>query len=237
MLARVRSNGNIAIATATSGVAASIMPGGRTAHSRFKIPLSIQDGGVCNFTQQSGTATLLRRASLILWDEATMTKRQAIEALDKSMRDIMDKPGLPFGGKTIVFGGDFRQVLPVVRKGTRAQIINSTLRRSYLWGYMHQLRLVQNMRAQSDPWFSDYLLRIGNGVEETIDQDYVRLPSDICVPYTGEESNINDLIDVVFPMLEENMTNSNYITSRAILSTRNENVDGINMKLIERFPG
>jgi len=237
MLARVRSNGNIAIATATSGVAASIMPGGRTAHSRFKIPLSIQDGGVCNFTKQSGTATLLRRASLILWDEATMTKRQAIEALDKSMRDIMDKPGLPFGGKTIVFGGDFRQVLPVVRKGTRAQIINSTLRRSYLWDYMHQLRLVQNMRAQSDPWFSDYLLRIGNGVEETIDQDYVRLPSDICVPYTGEESNINDLIDVVFPMLEENMTNSNYITSRAILSTRNENVDGINMKLIERFPG
>ena len=51
LLARVRSEGKIAIATATSGVAASIMPGGRTAHSRFKIPLSIQDGGVCNFTK------------------------------------------------------------------------------------------------------------------------------------------------------------------------------------------
>ncbi|XP_020147860.1 uncharacterized protein [Aegilops tauschii subsp. strangulata] len=70
LLAKVRSKGNIAIATATSGVAASIMPGGRTAHSRFKIPLSCNDGASCTFTKQSGTAKLLRMASLILWDEA-----------------------------------------------------------------------------------------------------------------------------------------------------------------------
>jgi ATP-dependent DNA helicase PIF1 len=44
-----------------------------------------------------------------------MTKRQVIEALDNNMCDIMGQLGLPFGGKTIVFGGDFRQVLPVVR--------------------------------------------------------------------------------------------------------------------------
>jgi ATP-dependent DNA helicase PIF1 len=35
-----------------------------------------------------------------------MTKRQAIEALDNSMCDIMGRPRLPFGGKTVVFGGD-----------------------------------------------------------------------------------------------------------------------------------
>jgi hypothetical protein len=43
-----------------------------------------------------------------------MMKRQGVEALDYNLRDIMDRPNLPFGGKTIVFGGDFRQVLPVV---------------------------------------------------------------------------------------------------------------------------
>ena len=75
MLAKVRSQGKIGIATATSGVAASIMPGGRTAHSRFKIPLSCDDGASCSFTKQSGTAKLLRMASLIIWDEASMTKR------------------------------------------------------------------------------------------------------------------------------------------------------------------
>lgn len=120
------------MATATSGVAPSIMPGGRTAHSRFKIPLSIEDGASCSFTKQSGTAKLLRMASLILWDEASMTKRQAVEALDNSMRDIMGRRHQPFGGKSIVFGGDFRQVLPVVRKGSQGQIIDATLRSLYL---------------------------------------------------------------------------------------------------------
>ena len=59
--------------------------------------------------------------------------------LDNSMHDIMDRPDLPFGGKTVVFGGDFRQVLPVVRKGSRAQIVDASLRRSYLWDYIHHL--------------------------------------------------------------------------------------------------
>ena len=52
-----------------------------------------------------------------------MTKRQAVEALDNSLCDIMDRPQLPFGGKTVVFGGDFRQLLPVVRRGSRAQLL------------------------------------------------------------------------------------------------------------------
>ncbi|WVZ64734.1 hypothetical protein U9M48_014211 [Paspalum notatum var. saurae] len=117
LLATVRGLGNIAVATATSGVAASIMPGGRTAHSRFKIPLTIYDGLSCSFTKQSGTAKLLKEASLIIWDEATMTRRQAVEALDNSMRDIMNAPDRPFGGKTVVFGGDFRQVPQLSERG------------------------------------------------------------------------------------------------------------------------
>ena len=40
---------------------------------------------------------------------------------------------MPFGGKVVVFGGDFRQVLPVVLRVTRAQITDATLQRSYLW--------------------------------------------------------------------------------------------------------
>ena len=83
-------------------------------HSRFKIPLTIDDGGYCSFTKQSGMAKLLQAASLIMWDEASMTKRQVVGALDNSMRDIMGQPDIPFGGKTIVFGGDFRQILPIV---------------------------------------------------------------------------------------------------------------------------
>ncbi|PWZ58852.1 ATP-dependent DNA helicase PIF4 [Zea mays] len=225
LLAVLRSQDKIAVATATSGVAASIMPGGRTAHSRFKIPLTIDDGAICTFTKQSGTSKLLQKASLIIWDEASMAKRQSIEALDNSMRDIMGRPDLPFGGKTIVFGGDFRQVLPVVRKGSRAQIVAASLRSSYLWESMCHLKLVRNMRAKSDPWFAEYLLRVGGGTEEVNNDGDVRLPDEVCVPYTGDDRDLDRLIDDIYPSLNENMSNTSYITSRAILTTRNDWVD------------
>ncbi|PWZ06841.1 ATP-dependent DNA helicase PIF1 [Zea mays] len=237
LLATLRNQGKIAVATATSGIAASIMPGGRTAHSRFKIPLTIDDGAVCSFTKQSGTAELLRKASLIIWDEASMTKRQAVEALNNSMRDIMGRPALPFGGKTIVFGGDFRQVLPVVRKGSRAQVVASSLRMSYLWESMSHLKLVSNMRAKNDPWFAEFLLRVGGGTEETNSDGDICLPDDVCVPYSGSDNDLDNLIDFAFPNLNENMSDSTYITSRAILSTRNDWVDMINVKMIDRFQG
>jgi hypothetical protein len=63
---------------------------------------------------------------------------------------------LLFGGKVMVFGGDFRQVLPVVTRGTRAQVTDATLQRSCLWNKIRKIRLTRNMRAQSDPWFSEY---------------------------------------------------------------------------------
>jgi hypothetical protein len=75
LIAKVRSMDLIAVATATSGIAASIMPGGCTAHSRFKIRIKLSGNTMCSFTKQSGTAELLRRASLIIWDEVAMTKR------------------------------------------------------------------------------------------------------------------------------------------------------------------
>uniref|UniRef100_A0A453PUU1 ATP-dependent DNA helicase n=1 Tax=Aegilops tauschii subsp. strangulata TaxID=200361 RepID=A0A453PUU1_AEGTS len=237
LLATVRGQGKIAVATATSGVAASIMPGGRTAHSRFKIPLKIDNGAICRFTKQSGTGKLLQAASLIIWDEASMTKRQTVEALDKSMRDITDRPDLPFGGKTIVFGGDFRQVLPVVRKGTRAQIVDASLRRSELWNCMRQLKLVRNMRAQNDSWFAEYLLRIGNGTEETNDDGEILLPTSICVPNKTDDNGLDRLINSIYQTGNASLKDPKYIISRAILSTRNDCVDKINLKMIDRFQG
>jgi hypothetical protein len=107
LLAKVRSMNLVAIATTTSGIDASIMPGGRTTHSRFKIPIKMDESRMCGFSKQSGTTELLKRASLIIWDEVAMTKRQCVEILDRSLRDIMECTE-PFGGKVMLFGGDFR---------------------------------------------------------------------------------------------------------------------------------
>jgi ATP-dependent DNA helicase PIF1 len=65
---------------------------------------------------------VLRESKLILWDEAPMAPKYALDALDLLLRDIM-QCDRPFGGKVVVLGGDFRQVLPVVRHASRAQLI------------------------------------------------------------------------------------------------------------------
>jgi ATP-dependent DNA helicase PIF1 len=136
-----------------------------------------------------------------------------------------------------VFGGDFRQVLHVVRRGTRAQIVNAWLKKSYLWKDIKQIKLHRNMRAQSDPWFSDFLLRIGNGTEESIGEDYVRLPEDIIIGYTDSEASVSKLVNDIFPALDHYGRLPSYISARVIISTKNEYVDEINTLLINRFPG
>jgi ATP-dependent DNA helicase PIF1 len=214
------------------------MLGGRMTHSHFKIPLTLEEGGYCSFTNQSGTAKLLQQVTLIIWNETSMTKTQNVEAPDNSLRDIMGWSDLLFGGKTVVLGGDFRQVLPVVRKGSRAQIVGASLRRSYLWESMRHLKLVRNMRAQSDSWFADYLLRIGGGTEEVNGDGDVGISDEICIPYSGDaKKDLHRLIGIIFSDLNANMADKDYIITRAILSTCNDWVDMINMKMIDMFQG
>ncbi|KAJ9557871.1 hypothetical protein OSB04_012485 [Centaurea solstitialis] len=186
--------------------------------------------------RHSGTAQLIRDARLIIWDEASMAKRQAPEALDRTIQDLIGNR-LPFGGKIIVMGGDFRQVLPVVRRGTQAQVVDSTLRMSPLWSAIKKIPLTINMRASTDPWFSEFLLRVGNGNEEMVANNFIRIPDDMAIPYNDERNSMDALIDAVFPSLQINEAASDYIVSRAILSTKNRNVDDINDELINRFCG
>jgi ATP-dependent DNA helicase PIF1 len=164
-----------------------------------------------------------------------MTKRHAVEAFDNSLHDILNKEDLPFSGKTIVFGGDFRQTLPVVKKGSRAQIVDASLHRSYLWDLMQHLRLEHNMRTQKDLEFANFLLHIGGGIEEVNNEGEVLLPEDLCIPYTCDGKDLDALIGWVYPKLDENKADSNYITSRAIITTKNDCVDRINIRMINKF--
>ena len=69
---------------------------------------------------------MIRETKLMIWDEASMSKKIAIEALNDLLKDLMDSTEI-FGGKVVVFGGDFRQILLVVRKGTRSEMISVCL--------------------------------------------------------------------------------------------------------------
>lgn len=109
--------GKIVLSTATSGIAASNLPAGRRAHLRFKIPLENNSSVTCNVPKQSSLATLLKQATLIIWNEASMAKKENIKALDLRLRDVCVNHEF-FGGKIVFFCGDFRQVLPVLPRRT-----------------------------------------------------------------------------------------------------------------------
>jgi hypothetical protein len=180
ILAKIRSQKKVALAVASSGIAAQLLPGARTAHSRLKIPIKIDAQSTCNIKVQTDYAKFLQNAEIIIWDECPMMHRHAFEALDRTLRDIMGAldpklKDVPFGNKIIVFGGDFRQILPVVRKGTRSEIVNAAFNRSKLWKTVQVLKLTENMRVQRLTGidqvkaleFAEYLLRIGEGREQT----------------------------------------------------------------------
>jgi hypothetical protein len=86
---KLRGDGLIVLVVASGGIAALLIAGGRTAHSMFKIPIeNLTEESLCNFPKNSKRADLLRRASLIIWDEVGMQHRHAVEAFERTMRDI-----------------------------------------------------------------------------------------------------------------------------------------------------
>ena len=147
ILAKVRSQGQIALAMASSGIAALLLQGGRTVHSRLKVPIALNELSVCNISKQSALAKLIQSAKLLVWDEAPMIHRHAAECIDRSLRDLCSCD-LPFGGKVIAFGGDFRQILPVIRHGTRSEVVSTCLNRSPLWSCVKVMKLTINMCLQ-----------------------------------------------------------------------------------------
>lgn len=150
MCAALRSKGEIVLAVASSGIAALLIPGGRTAHSRFCIPFQIDECSTCTIEPDSPLATLIAKAKLIIWDEAPMMHKYCFEVVDRTFRDVLKKIDhrnkyIPFGGKVVVFGGDFRQILPVIPKATRPEVGHATINSSHLWRFCEVLTLTKNM--------------------------------------------------------------------------------------------
>lgn len=133
LLAKVRSTGSVALAISSSGIASTLLDGGRTAHSVFKIPVDIThiDHPVCSISKSSKLGQFPRITKLIIWNEAPMSHRKCFEALDITLRDVRDC-SRPMGGLTFIMSGDFRQTLPVVQNGTRADQMNACVESSYL---------------------------------------------------------------------------------------------------------
>nr|XP_016503039.1 PREDICTED: uncharacterized protein LOC107821146 [Nicotiana tabacum] len=240
------SRGDIVLTVASSEIASLLLPGGRKAHSRFVIPLNVTEDSTCNIKQGTPLANLIIKAKLIIWDEAPMMHRYCFEALDKTLRDILrfkDASNLhrPFGGKTIVLGGDFRQILPVIPKGSRQDIVNASLNSSYLWPHCQLLKLTKNMRLQGNEIgthldelrvFSDWILVIGDGIVGTsVDGNKkVQIPDDLLIKQFVDPTSA--IVESTYPNFNSRCNDIGYLQQRAILTQTLDMVESINEYMI-----
>lgn len=239
ILARIRSQRKIALALASSGIAATLLDGDRTAHSALKLPLNLQinENPTYNISKNSGMGRVLQQCAIILWDECPMAHKRSLEALNRTLQDLRNDQR-PFSNALILLAGDFRQTLPVIPKSTAADALNACLKSSTLWQFVKRLTLTTNMHVQlqNDPSaavFSKQLLDIGNGKVQIDDAELITLPANFCTIVQSKE----ELIQKVFPNLVQQYKNLDWLSERAILAPKNEYVNRLNHSIQEKLPG
>ena len=163
-----------------------------------------------------------------------MSNKQHIECVDRSLRNIC-KVDKPFGGITVVFGGDPHQILPIVHHGNCPHIVKSCVKSSHLWHHVNEIRLTQNMRVNyGEDDFALYLLQIGDGTEKVYSElgdQVIKIEQQYLV------NSIEELVEKVFPHIQKGYKDKYYVAHHAILTPKNENVDRINAKVMQMFPG
>ena len=94
---------------------------------------------------------LLQNTDLIIWDEVPMQRKYCFEAINHTLNDICYSEGNSyFGNIPVLLGGDFAQILLVVKRGNRAQVVAAYIQRSVIWNNLQILNLQINMRVRSD---------------------------------------------------------------------------------------
>ncbi|XP_046397701.1 ATP-dependent DNA helicase PIF2-like [Ischnura elegans] len=232
LTARMRAEGAIVLCTASTGIAALNHQGGITAHSMFQLPLETDDPNApCGITGGSQRAELIRRASLIIWDEAPMSHKNTIHILERSLRDICQVEAA-FGGKVVVLAGDFRQIPPIIPDGSKTDIIDASLKSSELWPIIIKKKLRSILRSRDDRAYSKFVLAVGEDRVPTVAMgEYQTIPLG-SISFTA---SLQELIDFVYPA--DVLSNPALCCNRAILSGTNHNISEINRFVLDMIPG
>ncbi|KAM4015418.1 ATP-dependent DNA helicase pif1-like [Anomaloglossus baeobatrachus] len=214
LLTTFRQQNKIALAVASSGIAATLLKGGRTAHSTFKLPLNLShsDSPMCNIAKGSGLAKLLQKCSAIIWDECTMSHKKALKAVDRLLQDLRSNKYIMGGVRTQCLS---QSIIPLEKS------------KENVTEHKHEGLL-------SAGQFSSQLLTIGDGkapVNSTTGQ--ITFPSNFCCIVTS----IEELKAKVFANIQLHFKNSGWLCERAILDPKNDSVNKINLQILNLLPG
>jgi hypothetical protein len=156
--------------------------------------------------------------------------RDVLSGCDNCSRD------LPFGCKTVLLGGDFRQILPVIPGGTKEKIINASLSSSALWPKFTVLTLTKNMclstHGMAAEEFARWILSIGNGdisdlpFSGELNDSFISIPSDILLHTSCDP--IPAIVSAIYPSISEPQMDSCYFRERAIVTPKNTTVAELN---------
>jgi energy-coupling factor transporter ATP-binding protein EcfA2 len=239
---------------ASTGIAAADHFEGSTAHRGCGLPLDI-DAGIesvsSSLSRECEQARRLNAASVIIVDELPMLHRVHFEVIDKLLRMITGNEYVPFGGKVVITGGDFRQTTPVVKGAGRAATVAASVQMSDLWQHVKTCRLTEAMRDGGDPAWSAWVGMVGDGTAEHIDPE-TGLPREnqaalqaaggphtiALPPYVTTFTNVQEARDWMYSAAE--MTAENHATvalSRAVLAPHNASVDAHNDYFLRQRPG
>ena len=241
-----RARGEIGLPHAILGLAALLMPGGRTTHSRYKlpVPLPLKDAS-CGVKPTSARGRLLYRAAVGIWDEVANAPLAAIEAVDALYKDITGIRDQPFGGKVTILGGDFRQIPPVIRRINPETMRSYTLHGASFWNApsVVKVSLSSNRRAAGDAEYASFLLELGDGaytglaahLPSVLHPASVRLPNKVVQEGMGKL----ELLAWVYPNPCENVSDeiaaASYYAGRAVVTPTNTDAEVLNTEMLRRL--
>ena len=146
----------------------------------------------------------------------------------------------------VVFGGDFRQILPVIPNGTRQYVVHASLNMSNLWKHCTVLKLTQNMRlrigcnpadAEEIKDFAEWILNIGEGKTGGKNDGHfeVEFPDEMLIP--DSDDHVGKIIKEIYPDLKQNLYNDTFFQEKSILAPTHELLDMINNRMLELLDG
>ena len=148
---------------AFTSIASILLPNGKTSHKTFK--LNVPQTADCDLSIKisSPKALELEKINVFLMDEAPMVFKYGLNIMDQFLHKIGNS-NLPFGGKTIVLRGGFRQCLPVLPRANKNELLDLSIKKSDLWSKFKLSSLNENIRLDIEQKeFVEYFMNLGNG--------------------------------------------------------------------------
>ena len=162
---------------------------------------------------------LLHKTTLIIWDKAPMANKAVLSCVDVTLRNVCHSHH-PFGGKILILVGNFCQTCPVVPRGSKHDVIDTSILSSPLWSLFKIWSLTIPIRTAPDPSFHQLSLDIGSGHT-----------CDITLSTFHSVYSIYDLIDFIFPT--DVLHAPQLCSSLSILAPTNRQINAYNTAVLE----